>query len=502
MPISKKLLLSVILIVFSLSHLVFSQVTMFSFSNGMKYIMVQDVEGPKSGEQYFAMEYVSDCLLDGSENYYSVSMEEPHGTDSDCFGLKISGENAARDTVKRVRFYHCKTGVYLRGWGGGGIFDDCSFIENRTWAMRTGHAGSKNFVVSNCTFRDNKDGFALKAADSIWVHHNEFYRDTLTALFLAGHADYGKSLHNVIEYNRMTNHGRYGIEVANRADSNYIRYNKFINDKIKIYNQSNSNLFLGNHISDCDTAITIDDCVGNVFESDTIVDSDFHLVLKNNSDAIFVGTIFDSAKVRLEDNESQLTVKWFLDLQFVDENNNPLGDVEIKIFNSNDNLVITDTTNVDGQIDTQALTSYIKEKNLLISFSPFRIETDIPGYDPAIVDLNENKAIKITPSGVVGIDKKKFLPLKFTLSQNYPNPFNPLTRISYELPGRLPVSLKIYDINGRLVRIIVNEQQSAGEKIAQWDGKDQLGRIVTSGIYFYKLEAGPFKHIKRMVLLK
>ncbi len=502
MLISKKLLLSVILIVFSLSHFVFSQVTTFGFSNGVKYIMVQDLVGPKTGDQYFAMESVSDCLLDGSENYYYVSMEEPHGADSDCFGLKISGVSAARDTVKRVMFYHCKTGVYLRGWAGGGIFDDCSFIENGTWGMRTGKAGTKNFIVSNCTFQDNEYGLAIKPADSTWIHHNVFNRDTVTAIFLAGHSESGKALHNVIEYNIMTNHGRYGIEVANEADSNYIRYNQFINDKIIIYNQSNSNLFLGNRISDCDTAITIDDCVGNVFESDTIENSDFHLVLKNNSDAIFVGTIFDSAKVRLEDNESQLTVKWFLDLLFVDESNNPLEDVEIKIFDSNDNLVITDTTNVDGQIDTQVLTSYIKEKNLLTSFSPFRIETDIPGYDPAIIDLNENMAIKINPSGVVGLHKKSSLPIEFTLSQNYPNPFNPSTRISYELPGRLSVSLKIYDVNGRLVRILVNEQQNAGEKIVQWDGKDQLGKIVTSGIYFYKLEAGPFKQIKQMVLLK
>ena len=498
MSIFKKLLW-VNLFFFLLSFSVFSQVV---FTNGQKYIMVQDVEGESYEDEYFKMEGVSDCLLDGSENYYSVSIKLPHGADSDCFGLKISGATAARDTVKRVAFTNCKAGIYLRGWGGGGIIDDCSFIENKGWAIRTGSSGNKIFVISNCLFQDNENGLAVKTSDSAWVHHNVFNRDTLTAIFLAGHADYGESVHNVIEYNIMTNHGRYGIEVANWADSNYVRYNKFINDKIIIYNQSNSNLFLGNHISDCDTAITIDDCVGNVFESDTIVNSDVHLVLKNNSDAIFVGTIFDSAKVRLEDNESQLTVKWFLDVTIVDDNNNPLGEVEIKIFDKNDNLLITDTTNVDGEIDTQALTSYIKEKNLLTSFSPFRIEIDIPDYDPVFIDLNENKAIKINPSGVVGLDKKSSLPIKYTLSQNYPNPFNPLTRISYELPGRLPVSLKIYDINGRLIRILVNEQQSAGNKVVQWDGTDQFGKIVTSGIYFYKLEAGPFKQIKRMVLLK
>jgi len=499
MSISKNLLI-VILFFFLLSSYVFSQPVIFK--NGQKYIMVKDVEGETYFDEYFKMEGVSDCLLDGSENYYSVSIKLPHGTDSDCFGLKISGATAARDTVKRVVFTNCKAGIYLRGWGGGGIIDECSFIENKGWAIRTGSYGNKKFVISNCSFLDNEYGLAVKTSDSAWVHHNVFNRDTVTAIFLAGHADYGESVHNVIEYNIMTNHNRYGIEVANWADSNYVQYNKFINDKIIIYNQSNSNLFLGNHISDCDTAITIDDCVGNVFESDTIENCDFHLVLKNNSDAIFVGTIFDSAKVRLEDSESQLTVKWFLDLLFVDENDNPLGEVEIKIFDKNDNLLITDTTNVDGKIDTQALTSYIKEKNLLTSFSPFRIEIDIPDYDPVFIDLNGNMAIKINPSGVVGLNKKSPLPIKYTLSQNYPNPFNPSTRISYELPGRLPVSLKIYDINGRLVRILVNEQQNAGKKIVQWDGKDQLGKIMTSGIYFYQLEAGPFKQIKRMLLLK
>jgi hypothetical protein len=94
------------------------------------------------------------------------------------------------------------------------------------------------------------------------------------------------------------------------------------------------------------------------------------------------------------------------------------------------------------------------------------------------------------------------LPYGFELGQNYPNPFNPACNIEYSLPKGSPVNLSIYNILGQKVRILVNEYQSAGYKSVRWDGKDNLGREVTSGIYFYRIEAGDFVQAKKMVLIK
>ncbi len=90
----------------------------------------------------------------------------------------------------------------------------------------------------------------------------------------------------------------------------------------------------------------------------------------------------------------------------------------------------------------------------------------------------------------------------YTLAQNRPNPFNPITRISYSVPTKEEVSLRIYSPAGRLVKTLVNGVVKGGEHTIIWDGRDNGGRETASGIYFYKLEAGEEKKTKKMVLLR
>ncbi|MCG3157329.1 MAG: hypothetical protein DKINENOH_03961 [bacterium] len=94
------------------------------------------------------------------------------------------------------------------------------------------------------------------------------------------------------------------------------------------------------------------------------------------------------------------------------------------------------------------------------------------------------------------------LPIEFALSQNYPNPFNPETVIRIELPASVPTRLELYDLQGRLVRRLVDKEMTAGVHNLKWDGTDAQGRRVSSGIYCYRLQAGSFVQIKRMTLLK
>jgi uncharacterized protein (UPF0297 family) len=94
------------------------------------------------------------------------------------------------------------------------------------------------------------------------------------------------------------------------------------------------------------------------------------------------------------------------------------------------------------------------------------------------------------------------MPSEFTLSQNYPNPFNTSTKIEFALKNSGFVSLNIYDILGRKVRTLVSEDLSIGNKSIVWDGKDDSGKEVASGTYFYRLKIGDFSETKRSVLLK
>ncbi len=79
----------------------------------------------------------------------------------------------------------------------------------------------------------------------------------------------------------------------------------------------------------------------------------------------------------------------------------------------------------------------------------------------------------------------------FQLEQNHPNPFNPETTIRYSLPSRAQVQLVIYDLAGRVVKYLVSEQQAPGEHSAQWNGRDDAGNSVASGVYAYRLTATP-----------
>ncbi|MCH7760074.1 T9SS type A sorting domain-containing protein, partial [candidate division TA06 bacterium] len=94
------------------------------------------------------------------------------------------------------------------------------------------------------------------------------------------------------------------------------------------------------------------------------------------------------------------------------------------------------------------------------------------------------------------------LPKVYTLSQNIPNPMGKVTVILYQLPNDSHVSLKIYNILGQVVKTLINGQEKAGFYSVPWEGKDDTGRNMTSGIYFYTFQAGDFKQTKKLVLLR
>lgn len=94
------------------------------------------------------------------------------------------------------------------------------------------------------------------------------------------------------------------------------------------------------------------------------------------------------------------------------------------------------------------------------------------------------------------------LPDGFGLAQNYPNPFNPTTDIQFSVPQVSDVRLIVYNVLGQQAKVLVNQQLPAGSYTVDWDGTDQSGNTVASGIYFYRLETGDFTASKKMLLLK
>jgi serine protease AprX len=115
--------------------------------------------------------------------------------------------------------------------------------------------------------------------------------------------------------------------------------------------------------------------------------------------------------------------------------------------------------------------------------------------------LNAAAAIEYLQAS--GVPPAPLIPEGFSLSQNFPNPFNPVTTIRYGLPEASTISLKIYDVMGREIRTLVAGRQDASSYTLQWDGTDNAGSPVSSGVYIYRLTSDRgFSTARSMVLLK
>ena len=154
---------------------------------------------------------------------------------------------------------------------------------------------------------------------------------------------------------------------------------------------------------------------------------------------------------------------------------------------------ITEDGSIWDTLDTGLRTSYVGSLGINSGYLfAGTYGTGVDGDTGAGVwrrPLSEITSVKKAPANE--------LPKTFTLEQNYPDPFNPSTTISFTIPGRSVVTLKVYDILGREVSTIVSEELSAGAYSRQWNAAK-----MSSGIYFYRLQTGTFTQTKKMIVLK
>ena len=103
---------------------------------------------------------------------------------------------------------------------------------------------------------------------------------------------------------------------------------------------------------------------------------------------------------------------------------------------------------------------------------------------------------------IMSIKEGTIQPKSFKLAQNYPNPFNPTTNISFELLEDAMVSIRVFDVSGRMVNNLVSGYHSIGSYTAQWDAKDDNGQPVSAGVYLYVIDVNNTQYSKKMILLK
>ncbi|PIS30698.1 MAG: hypothetical protein COT43_01045 [Candidatus Marinimicrobia bacterium CG08_land_8_20_14_0_20_45_22] len=146
-------------------------------------------------------------------------------------------------------------------------------------------------------------------------------------------------------------------------------------------------------------------------------------------------------------------------------------------------LVITMKTMIAGIEDRQS----VKNSKLIISGTTAILKPE----------MNLKSAAFITGNQITAIEMPGEILTDFALFQNYPNPFNPMTTIVYSIAVESVVKLQIYDLLGREVKTLVNQRMPSGKHIVNFNAKE-----LKSGIYFYKIKAGDFEQMKRMILIK
>jgi len=129
----------------------------------------------------------------------------------------------------------------------------------------------------------------------------------------------------------------------------------------------------------------------------------------------------------------------------------------------------------------------------------FDVVTNIDGKQ---IDLRKDNTIAASKAISIEVGVDLILPEKFVLYRNYPNPFNPTTNIRFDMPTAGHVSLEVYNVLGERVRSLVNTNLNAGRYQYQWDSTNDAGMNVTSGIYFYRIQAADHQKVMKMILMK
>ena len=180
----------------------------------------------------------------------------------------------------------------------------------------------------------------------------------------------------------------------------------------------------------------------------------------------------------------------------------------------NNALAVDLTWEESEAADFQFFTLYRDDELVLRTSDLTHVDTEVTPAQSVTYRLtasdfgfNESQGAEVSLV-ITGVGDEVEIPTEYSLANNYPNPFNPSTQIRYGLPHESNVSLTLYNHLGQRVVSLVDKQQSAGFYTIQWDGRNASGNQVSSGIYFYRIEAavtngeGDFTSLKKMILLK
>ena len=172
---------------------------------------------------------------------------------------------------------------------------------------------------------------------------------------------------------------------------------------------------------------------------------------------------------------------------------------------------------VEDPSDTISFSYEFDEDTLHIAGNVYVCEDETEGYEeclqdelpipPELRDIDDayitfGRAMVFTGDNVSIANANALTPNQFKVFNAYPNPFNPVTTLRYQLPEANMVTVTIYDMAGKEVKTLIHQQQTAGLHGIQWNGTNNLGNMVSAGIYLYQVQSGVYNQTNKMILLK
>jgi hypothetical protein len=216
-----------------------------------------------------------------------------------------------------------------------------------------------------------------------------------------------------------------------------------------------------------------------IIQSDGTVQQGRYLISENGWLLPFA--IFGENKVLVTTTKvSQNSDSCFVLGRFFDLSLNPLGS-EFTVFRQ-----------LSGKIPIGGVGAYVNGK-----FYAYTTRVNLGFTNQGKMYIVNGDIYGVSISYVTGVESAEDVPRTFTLKQNYPNPFNPTTTIEFEIPERVNVKLIVYDILAREISTLVDKELEPGKYKVDFDAKN-----LPSGVYFYRLEAGKFASVKKMVLVR
>jgi parallel beta-helix repeat protein len=442
---------------------------------------------------------LEECLSVSTTNFVEIKNNRVH--DGRAIGIDVKyGSSNAMVSRNEVYNQNGNIGIYIEAW--------------------TLH--EFNIEVFQNNSHDNGIGFAVTSEmgglmEAVTVHHNVATRNQERGIVVVGWG--GGQAHpvkNIRVYENTIYDNGFGIEIGGYTGTtldgigvfnNLIYRNKNAGVRITRYDTPSGDFVMRN-VSIINNTIYRNGTVGNGWEADNGGMNIFNVspenllirnnILSNNT----VCTIYVSPEV--------LSGSVIIDYNFFDGFRNFTNETEGTTA-TNGNPLFVDTLNNDYHL--QVASSCIDKGHPDHEYND-PADPNRPGYalNPAQRSVRNDIGAYGGPyaaswDATTSVDKRNLnlsnSTKTFELLQNYPNPFNSSTAITYRLPKIANVRLKIYNVLGQLVKILIDDEiQSAGIHSTRWDGKNEKGQNVTSGLYFIIMKTKDYYKIKNMLMIK